>query len=69
MVQACGGVIAACTARSVSCGLHLVYPKLEDLQRELTGGCTFLVLGSDIFNLSQRSIEVDAMIDAVRTER
>jgi len=68
VVEACARVIAACAARSVSCGLHLVYPKLEDVQRELSAGCTFLVLGSDIFNLSQRSLEVDAMVDAVRPE-
>lgn len=66
VTAACQRVIEACAARSISCGIHLVYPRAEDLQRQVKAGFTFLVLGSDIFNLSQRSREVDAMIEACR---
>ena len=60
--DACATVMAACQNASVSCGLHLVYPTLEEIQRQIAAGCTLLVLGSDIFNLWQRSVEVDRML-------
>jgi hypothetical protein len=44
--------------------MHVVSPTLEELQRQFAAGFTFLVLGSDIFNLWQRSLEVDDMLDA-----
>jgi 2-dehydro-3-deoxyglucarate aldolase len=55
-------VIAACAAGSKSCGIHLVRPSLEVIRAHLADGFTFLVLGSDIFNLAQRSEEFDGMI-------
>lgn len=64
VVAACRRVTAACARASVSCGLHLVYPRIEDLRREFKAGFTFLVLGSDIFNLWNRSLEVDTMVSA-----
>jgi len=64
VVKACSHVIAACAKASMSCGIHLVYPTVEELQRQLSAGFTFFVLGSDIFNLWQRSVELDAMIEA-----
>lgn len=66
VAEACRRVIAACAKASMSCGLHLVYPQVEDLRREFNAGFTFLVLGSDIFTLWQRGVEIDAMIDACR---
>lgn len=67
--KACQRVVAACTKAAMSCGLHLVYPRLEDLRSQLKAGFTFLVLGSDIFNLWQRSQEVDEMIETVGGRR
>ncbi len=64
VVKACSRVIAACRRAGVSCGLHLVYPNLEELRQRCADGFTFFVLGSDIFNLWQRSLEVDRLIDA-----
>lgn len=60
--EACAKVMAACETASVSCGLHLVYPTMEEIRRQLAAGCTLLVLGSDIFNLWQRGLEVDQML-------
>ena len=64
VTAACTQVIKACAAQSISCGIQLVHPRAADLRRQLKAGFTFLVLGSDIFNLTQRSREVDAMIQA-----
>ena len=64
VVAASRRVIAACAAASMSCGIHLVYPRLSDIQQQLAAGVTFLVLGSDVFNLHHRSLDVDAMIEA-----
>ena len=55
-------VVAACAAGSKSCGIHLVRPRLEAIRAHLAEGFTFLILGSDIFNLAQRSEEFDEMI-------
>jgi len=63
VVEASKLVIKACTASSRSCGVHLVHPTLEEVRQHLAAGFTFLVLGSDVFNLWKRSVEVDAMID------
>lgn len=62
VVEASKRVIEACTASSRSCGVHLVHPTLEDIRQHLAAGFTFLVLGSDVFNLWKRSVEVDAMV-------
>lgn len=62
--EACDRVRAACAKASKGCGLHLVYPTAKRLQAELARGVTFLVLGSDVFNLWQRGVEVDEMIRA-----
>jgi 2-keto-3-deoxy-L-rhamnonate aldolase RhmA len=62
--EACTRVITACAQASMSCGLHVVYPDLDEVRRRLAEGYTLLVLGSDIFNLSQRSRQTDAMIAA-----
>lgn len=63
VVEASKRVIQACAASSRSCGVHLVHPNLDDIRRQLAAGFTFLVLGSDVFNLWKRNVEVDAMID------
>jgi 2-dehydro-3-deoxyglucarate aldolase len=62
VVEASKRVIEACTASSRSCGVHLVHPTRDDIRQHLAAGFTFLVLGSDVFNLWKRSVEVDAMI-------
>ncbi len=64
--EACGRVVRACADASMSCGLHLVYPTVEEIRRELAAGFSFLVLGSDIFNLWRRSVDVDQMIAAAQ---
>lgn len=64
VMQACDTVIAACKRRGISCGMHLVYPTLEEVQRHFGRGFTFLVLGSDIFNLWKRGEEIDQIINA-----
>jgi 2-dehydro-3-deoxyglucarate aldolase len=69
VVEACGRVTAVCAKASISCGLHLVYPDVEEIRLQLGAGFTFLVLGSDIFNLWQRSVEVDGMIEASHGSR
>lgn len=67
VTAACRRVIEACASRAISCGIQLVHPRAEDLRRHVKAGFTFLVLGSDIFSLTQRSREVDAMIEACRS--
>lgn len=62
VVEASKRVIEACTASSRSCGVHLVHPSLDDIRQHLVAGFTFLVLGSDVFSLWKRGVEVDAMI-------
>lgn len=62
VTEACGRVIRACAGASIGCGLHLPYPRLQEMRERLAEGFTFLVLGSDVFNLHQRSLEIDAMI-------
>ena len=64
VTQACKRVIQACAKASRSCGIHLPYPHAKQIREELANGFTFLVLGSDIFHLCQRSFEIDAMIEA-----
>lgn len=64
VMAACARVVKACAAHAVSCGTHLPYPTAEELRTRLAEGFTFLVLGSDVFNLWHRSVEVDAMIAA-----
>lgn len=64
VLEACERVIQACATASVSCGFHLPHPQIEEMQERLAMGFTLLVLGSDVFNLYQRSVEIDAMIDA-----
>ena len=64
VVEACRRVVDACARATISCGMHLVYPTEADVRRELTAGFTCLVLGSDIFNLWQRSLEVDHILGA-----
>ncbi|MBI4596947.1 MAG: 4-hydroxy-2-oxovalerate aldolase [Candidatus Omnitrophica bacterium] len=66
VAAACRRVIAACAAAGKSCGYQLVYPDANDLRREFEAGFSFLVLGSDVFNLSHRSEEVDRMIAGVK---
>ena len=66
VVEACQRVVRACARKNISCGMHLVYPKLADVKRQIAAGFTFLLLGSDIFNLWQRSLETDAIIDATQ---
>lgn len=63
VVQACDSIITACRRHGVSCGMHLVYPTREEARLHFARGFTFLVLGSDIFNLWKRSEEVDRIID------
>ncbi len=62
--EACQTVVRACAQAELSCGLHIVYPTVEEIRRQLDAGFTFLILGSDIFNLWKRGLEVDAMIEA-----
>ena len=64
VTQACERVIQACAKASMSCGIHLPYPHTQEMQERLASGFTFLVLGSDVFHLYQRSLEIDAMIEA-----
>jgi len=64
VLEASERVIAACAKAAKSCGLHLVHPSREEMDAKLASGLTFLVLGSDVFNLWHRSVEVDAMIRA-----
>ncbi len=66
VVEACRRAIRACEAHRKSCGYQLVYPAVEDIRREVTAGFTFLILGSDIFNLWSRSVDEDAMIAACK---
>ena len=61
---ACALVAEACAKTSKGCGLHLVRPSVESMQVEFARGFTFLVLGSDVFTLWQRGLEVDEMIRA-----
>lgn len=64
VMAACARVLKACAAHAVSCGTHLPYPTAEELRTRLAEGFTFLVLGSDVFNLWHRSVEVDAMVSS-----
>lgn len=63
VVEACNRVIKACERQGISCGMHLVYPNVDEVREHLARGFTFLVLGSDIFNLWKRSEETDEIID------
>ncbi|MBI2495391.1 MAG: 4-hydroxy-2-oxovalerate aldolase [Candidatus Omnitrophica bacterium] len=69
VTEAAGRVVTACASAGKSCGTHLVRPSLEGIRRHLADGFTFLVLGSDVFNLAQRSEELDAMIEACHADR
>lgn len=62
VVEACGRVTRLCGDRGIGCGMHLVYPTTEDMRLKFEQNFTFLVLGSDIFNLWKRSEETDRMI-------
>lgn len=64
VIEACSAVVAACSRQGVGCGMHLVYPTLEEVRSHFSRGFTFLVLGSDIFNLWKRAEEVDRIIEA-----
>ncbi len=66
VLEASRRVISVCRQKKVSCGLHLVYPDLEQIRRNLELGFSFLILGSDIFNLCRRGLEVDKMIQSSR---
>lgn len=63
VVNACNIVIKACVSHGISCGMHLVYPKIEEARQHFARDFTFLVLGSDIFNLWKRTEETDQMIE------
>ncbi len=63
VVEACNTIIQACKRHGISCGMHLVYPDREEMRRHFAQGFTFLILGSDIFNLCKRSEEIDEMVD------
>jgi 2-dehydro-3-deoxyglucarate aldolase len=65
VVKACDAIIRACKRHGISCGMHAVYPDLNEVRRHFDQGFTFLVLGSDIFHLWKRSEEVDQIIDAL----
>ncbi|MDP3722466.1 MAG: aldolase/citrate lyase family protein [Candidatus Omnitrophota bacterium] len=68
VTEAAGRVVAACASAGKSCGTHLVRPSLEGIRQHLASGFTFFVLGSDVFNLAQRSEEFDAMIEACHAD-
>ena len=67
--EACETVVRACAQAEISCGMHLVYPTVDAIRQKLRAGFTFLVLGSDIFNLWKRGLEVDAMIKACADDK
>jgi len=64
VVKASKRVIDACAKAGVSCGTHVIRPSLSELRQQFKAGFTFFILGSDVFNLQQRSEELDAMMDA-----
>lgn len=64
VTEACQEIIRSCVKNQKGCGIQLVYPNIEDLRGHLKRGFTFIVIGSDIFNLWKRSEEVDAMIES-----
>jgi 2-dehydro-3-deoxyglucarate aldolase len=64
VAEACATVVAACRRAGKSCGLHVIHPTLEDIQRRFAEGYTFLLLGSDVFHLWRRTAEVDGMLEA-----
>ena len=66
VLEASRRVVSVCQQKKISCGLHLVYPNAEQIRKNLELGFSFLILGSDIFNLCQRGLEVDKMIQASR---
>ncbi len=63
VVAACREVAVACRKRGIGCGMHLVYPDLAEIQDHFARDFTFVILGSDIFNLWRRCVEVDQMIE------
>jgi 2-dehydro-3-deoxyglucarate aldolase len=63
VVEACERVVDACARRAISCGMHLVYPSAGQMRQHFEKNFTFLILGSDIFNLWKRSEETDGMIE------
>jgi 2-keto-3-deoxy-L-rhamnonate aldolase RhmA len=63
VVAACRDVTAACRKRGIACGMHLVYPDLAEVRDHLARDFTFLIMGSDIFNLWRRCVEVDRLIE------
>lgn len=62
-------VIAACAKLSKSCGLHLIHPTSKEMRAQCARGMTFLVLGSDVFDLWHRSLDVDEMIRSCEDRR
>lgn len=62
VVKACDEVIGSCARAGISCGIHLVYPSLEEVKDHLERRLTFLVLGSDVFNLWKRAEQTDEIV-------
>ncbi len=65
VIAACREVAVACRERGIGCGMHLVYPDVAEIRDHLARDFTFLIMGSDIFNLWRRCTEVDGMIEQV----
>jgi len=63
VIEACDRVIHACASHGMSCGMHLVYPSAQQIRQHFERKFTFLILGSDIFNLWMCSEETDRMIE------
>lgn len=66
VLEICKKVISTCKKSGKSCGIHLVDPSLDSVQKAFSDGYTFVVLASDVFLLWKWSAKMKNLIEKIR---
>ena len=67
--NACLKIIEACRENNVSCGTQISIPTKENINDSINKGYSFIILGSDLFVLSEWSRTMNKTIRSLKNEK
>ena len=67
--NACLKIIEACRENNVSCGTQISIPTRENINDSINKGYSFIILGSDLFVLSEWSRTMNKTIRSLKNEK